>query len=149
MGIFKTKRIMKTILLIIVAVLVSCSTSVDQNDRKDLPKTYKLIKMSGSFSGSETTGENMPWQETILFKTDGTFEKVRIEKGHSTTVNGKYVAIIEGDESLFELTYTQKHQLIGNCTGNLKELYTVINDDIIRGTWWACDGPGLEYERTK
>ena len=135
---------MKNIFAILIIFMVSCSAT--DNNLKNSELSWKLVKMTGSLINSETTGEAMEWQETINLKENGTFEKIRIRDGKTITVNGSYSYAELDDGTYLILDHGTKNELIGNCTGNLKETYWVISQTKLQGTWLACDGPGLEYE---
>jgi len=137
---------MKVLFGIVILVMASCSGQNNSDiDLKNNPQTWKLVKMTGSLQHSETTGNEMAWQEQILL-SNGSFEKIRIENGQSTKVTGSYEFSEESDGPYLILKYTSSSELIGNCTGNLMEYYRVLPNDKLQGTWLACDGPGLEYD---
>lgn len=98
---------------------------------------------------SETTGVDMPWQESILLKSDGMFTKNRDQNNQTTEVSGTYSFMLVGDEKWVELTlsYQSASSLIGSCYGPLVEKYYQPSKCKLQGTWSHCDGPGLEYER--
>ncbi len=105
--------------------------------------------MTGSMINSETTGENMSWQEYIRINADGTFTKHREQNNKTIEVSGTYsFELIDPDQST-ELTlfYESESELIGNCYNQLMEKYILPSKCKLQGTWSYCDGPGLEYER--
>lgn len=142
-------RVIHSILLL--ALLVSCSNtdavnepSLDANSEK-----WALVKMTGSFTGSETTGEDMEWQEYYIFNSDATFFKSRDRDGTVKEAFGTYKKeTLEGEEYL-ELKYTSGVDIISNCTGNAIEFLSFKKGDVLIGNSNACDGPGLEYEQLK
>ena len=142
------KSILSTIILGILAI--SCS----KNDSYDIivfPQKWKLIKMTGSFPNSETTGDKMEWQEFYIFNKDKSFIKNRESDGINTEVSGTYELVEDSDftllgETLYELTFNNNNTLIGSCFQGAVEKLRV-DPTSIKNTWEACDGPGLEYER--
>lgn len=141
-------------LLVSLFVLISCSNDNDATESKslllknDYPQTWKLIKMTGSYKGSETVGEEMEWKENYVFMSDGTFVKTRIAEGESQSASGTY----DYDETNqnFLLEYEKMSNLVGTCDSEAKEyLYFDKDGKILLSNWWACDGPGLFYERIK
>ena len=102
--------------------------------------------MSGSFVNSETTGDEMAWQEIYKLLEDGSFVKERNREGEVSIARGTYLITVLSDGPYLELTFNGNHELIENCTGDQKELLRY-EDDKLFGTAQACDGPGLEYER--
>lgn len=133
-------------------VILSCSENNDTIESEDLtlndfPQAWKLMKMTGSFTGSESVGQEMEWQENYVFKSDGTFLKNRITGGESESASGSY--IFDSEDQDFVLNYDLINGIIGSCySGGTKE-YLYFNEDskILLSEWWACDGPGLFYER--
>lgn len=113
----------------------------------DYLEKWILVKMSGSLPSSETTGIAMEWQEYYLFNNDGTFTKSRIRNKIETKATGTYTTILYQYGKYLELTYLKDNEIIGNCSGDLKEdLYFKANNTL-SSAWNACDGPGLEYKR--
>ena len=138
---------MKNIFSLFFLIIMACSSnSMDNNTTKNGQQKWKLVKMTGSFIGSETTGEDMEWQETIVLKENNIFVKSRVRNNSTTAVEGTYTYLDLEDGTYLELTFPEKSTLVGNCTGNLKETYWLISENKLQGTWLACDGPGLEYK---
>ncbi|MBE7640205.1 hypothetical protein GUB10_07645 [Salegentibacter sp. BLCTC] len=147
--------------LIIVLSFLSCSTEEKNEPQnlsldlvlKELPQEWKLIKMSGSFENSETTGDDMSWQETYSFFEDGTFTKTRVDQeGESFTASGSFRIPDEtqSSEKALVLTYNEANTIIGNCSSEPVEyLYYRNDENLLLSNWWACDGPGLFYEKVQ
>ena len=137
--------------LVVALFLNSCSKEGQVVKTQDFsidqfPQKWHLVKMTGSFEGSQTTGEEMEWQENYIFKSDGSFLKTRNEMGESTSATGQY--FLNEEEKGFILEYNESSSLIGNCTAENKEyLYFDENSHYLLSNWRACDGPGLYYER--
>jgi hypothetical protein len=144
----------------LLGMLLSCSKDSDQVPDKSclgeiklealkFPQTWTLIKVTGSMINSETTGTNMPWQESIALKSDGTFTKSRNQNNQITEASGTYAFMLAGSENSVELTlsYQTTSSLIGSCYGSLVEKYYQPSICKLLGTWSYCDGPGLEYEK--
>ena len=134
-------------------VMCSCSKDNDTLESKDLTlniysQTWKLIKMTGSLVGYQSVGQDMAWQEIYVFKADGTFLKTRITEGESESAFGSYT--FDNDNQNFLLDYDNPNNTIGNCGSDSQEyLYFHQDGKILLSNWWACDGPGLFYERIK
>ena len=141
---------MKRLALIItfLSVFSSCTKDTDVTTNANYFGKWTLVKMSGRIINSVTTGTAMEWQESYLFKNDGTFEKHRIRNTVETKAAGTYTAINHQDEKYLELVYANNSEIIGSCYGNLKEELYFATDDTLSSTWRACDGPGLEYQKT-
>ena len=137
---------MRHIIVILIIFMASCSNGSNENNLKNGNQSWKLVKMTGSFMNSETTGSDMPWQETISLKGNNLFEKTRVRNSETITVNGSYSYSELEDGTYLILDYGKENELIGNCTSDFKETYWIISENKLQGTWLACDGPGLEYQ---
>ncbi|WP_299322003.1 hypothetical protein [uncultured Maribacter sp.] len=112
---------------------------------------WELVQMSGSFQNSETTGEEMEWQEYYIFSPEGTFVKSRTVNEEVAEATGSF-EVVEYENDLnhyLELTFETGNELAGNCTGDSKELLMYRNSTMISSLWMACDGPGLDYSLSK
>lgn len=142
---------MKRLTLIITFLVVFSSCTKDTEEATitaDYYGKWTLVKMSGSRINSVTTGTEMEWQESYWFKNDGTFEKLRIRNTVETKAVGTYTRIDRQDGKYLELVYANNSEIIGSCYGNLKEELYFAADATLSSTWNACDGPGLEYQKT-
>lgn len=103
--------------------------------------------MNGNIAGSETTGAAMECQEYYMFNLDGSFEKVREREGLVSKASGSFevVEYNNDDSDYLELSYTTGLELIGNCSGDQREVLMYRTSTVISNTWLACDGPGLDY----
>lgn len=125
---------------------LSCSSDNDMTPGMTDSQKWELVKMTGNFANSETTGSDMEWQETLVLQDDGIFVKQRERDGTTNDESGIYEFITANDERLLELIFDMDNDLIGNCTGDQTEVYRLVSDTMLVGTWLACDGPGLEYQ---
>ncbi|MEM9676109.1 MAG: hypothetical protein AAF992_26195 [Bacteroidota bacterium] len=139
-------------------LFTSCSDSpeVDPENTQNLKVTesylemWQLVEMLGSIANvPPTTGSNMEWQEYYLLYEDDTFKKVRERDGDTKEAIGTYAYVTLSDGEYLELTYPSENELIGNCTGEPKEHLFVESERKLIGTWWACDGPGLFYQKVE
>ena len=115
---------MKSTIVIFIAfiVLTSCSgTDVNVSETNSQGK-WELVKMSGRTLNSETSGAAMEWQEFYLLNDNSTFTKSRTRDGNTSRSTGTYKITISGTETYF---------------------------DVLVSTWQNCDGPRLEYRKTK
>ncbi len=108
---------------------------------------WQLVSMSGRLPNSETTGDDMEWQEFYLLREDETFIKSREQDGITREAGGTYQWTQLSDGEYLILKYFEDNDLIGNCTGDSKEYLFRQSETQLTGTWLACDGPGLVYER--
>jgi len=111
-------------------------------------KKWQLVEMSGQLANEPpATGSAMAWQEYYLLYEENTFKKVREQNGQVKEASGTYEFVTLSDGEYLELIYPSENNLIGNCTGEPKEYLSVASESKLIGTWWACDGPGLVYEK--
>lgn len=150
---------MKNFLLVavIVGILLSCSLDKgiemenpsEQSNAEQYTQKWELVGMSGSIANvPPSTGSDMAWQEYYLLYEDNTFVKSRTQDNITTEESGNYAFVTLSDGEYLELSYPSDNELIGNCTGEPKELLRLETVNKLVGTWWACDGPGLFYEKT-
>ncbi len=139
---------MKNILLtiFIITILNSCLIKDENSTHNKDSQHWKLIKMTGNMINSETTGPNMDWQESYFFSADGTFLKSREKFNILFKAKGTYDTLLLPDGKYLELIYYSNNGIIANCTADLKEILIIKSKNILKGTWQACDGSGLEYK---
>lgn len=146
-----------SLFLTLFSLFLSCSTGTGKVESPfSVTGEWVLVKMSTSLVNSETTGEEMHWQEKYLLDRDGTFIKTRETADGTITAGGSYSIDeqsrdVQNDPELelaIEFTYHTNNEIIGACNpGSLKEYLFIYRDLKMRSTWNACDGPSLEYER--
>jgi len=143
---------------VIIGTIISCSfnkeidpeNSKGKFDPDQYPQKWQLIEMSGSIANvPPSTGSDMDWHEFYILNSDNTFIKSRERDNVVTEETGIYAFVILSDENYLELIYQSDNFLIGNCTGGVKELLILNSENKLIGTWRACDGPGLVYERVE
>lgn len=152
---------MKKILLLLALLVINYSCTKETDDSVaslDFTGEWKLVKMTGSWTGSVATGAEMEWQETYLINKDETFTKTRVLGDIIKTVSGTYTFVEEGllDESesgvviYIDFIHDVDNDLIASCYSNStkENLYFDSNNKLI-STWIACDGSGLEYAKEK
>ncbi len=135
----------RLVFLVVVAILFSCSKSTVEQKYE----AWKLVEMTGQMVDSKQTGADMAWQESYQLKPNGTFVKQREKNGVSNEASGSYKIEALSDGKYLMLTYDGNNPIIGNCDGGLKEALKLESDNKLRSSWWACDGPGLLYEKTE
>jgi hypothetical protein len=130
-----------------ICILMACSTD-KEIDNGQCAQKWQLTSMSGNIANvPPSTGDDMEWQEWYLLYANNTFTKTRTRDDVTTEEGGTYAIVTLSDGNYLELTYHSENNLIGNCTADSKELLRKYSDDKLTGTWSACDGPGLIYER--
>ncbi|UMB61250.1 hypothetical protein MHL31_03375 [Lutibacter sp. A80] len=136
-------------LFIIIILVISCSNDDETEVITGFQGYYELVKMTGGFEGSETTGAKMEWQEIYVLKnTDSTFVKTRFTNDSTYNGNGTYTYKTIDNQKYIKFLFNENTDLIGNCTNDLTEVLMVLEDgDKLVSTWNACDGPGLEYQK--
>lgn len=129
--------------------MFSCSKDEETETITNHSEYYELVKMIGSFNGSETTGSQMEWQEAYVLNTkERTFSKSRIANKITFVASGTYTYKTIENQKYLEFTFNEDSDIISNCTGDLIEALLVLNNgEKLVATWGACDGPGLEYQK--
>lgn len=150
---------MKKIILILalLTTMYSCTKETDAGvSTLEYTGEWELVKMTGSYPGSESTGPDMEWQETYIINEDETFVKTRIRGDSTTKASGTYTLkdVEEFSEGPaikdIELLYDIENNIIGNCYSNKTIEYLFFSSDHrLINTWNSCDGPGLEYVKSK
>ncbi len=137
----------KILIFLFVIILTSCSKELDLDK---FPQEWKLISMSYDQIAPTIikTGSEMEWQETYTLNSDGTFKKSRNRDGIISVASGTFVLKDISNEKYFELSFITGISLLASCTPG-KEMLWVRSETKMQGTWNACDGIGLEYERIK
>jgi hypothetical protein len=139
---------MKKLLFIFAITLVSISCSKEFVLDK-FPQEWELISMSANqITFTTLTGSEMDWQETYTLNSDGTFTKIRNREGIITDASGTYEFKDASNERYIELSFVTGISLVASCTPG-KEIMLVKSETTMFGTWSACDGIGLVYERIK
>lgn len=135
----------------VIFLLYSCTepdnSQVEDTELQFVDQKWELARMTGSMVNSTTIGADMEWQEYYVFTLDGTFQKIRTRTGVVSKATGTFeVTEYENDdEDYLELTYTEGLELIGNCSGNQKEVLIYRSATEFSNTLMACDGLGLDY----
>ncbi|TBW29997.1 hypothetical protein [Gramella sp. KN1008] len=141
--------------IILLSFLISFSCAEEESimvkdfEAHSYPQTWKLYKMTGNLPDSETTGEDMAWQEEYRFSSDGTVVKTRKDDGESLSVTGRYELFQENDLKGIVIEYEEENEIIASCSGKVEDLFFKNEETELYGSWWACDGPGLFYKRQK
>ncbi|MCE2612341.1 hypothetical protein LVD13_05095 [Flavobacteriaceae bacterium D16] len=145
---------MRTHLLLVLIVLsLSCTNDNQEINSLEfnasvLPQKWKLVSMTGNFSGSVEEGEDMEWQETYILTSDQTFTKTRETAELTLTGTGTFQFFSENEAVGIVFTFNEDFEIIGNCTGDqIEYLYLDTDQKTLVASWWACDGPGLFYQR--
>ncbi len=149
---------MKSFLLFCALLICFACSNNDKTTDEDqvslkadqYPQKWQLMAMTGMVANvPPTTGDDLEYQETILLHSDNTFTKIREATGTSVEISGGFEIEIEGDGRYLILTYPEKNELVGNCSIEPKEWFRFDSETQLVGTWWACDGPGLFYDRVE
>ncbi len=141
---------MKNLSLISLLLCFVISCSKDQKvDPNRYPQKWQLVKMTGQIPNAETTGDDMEWQEYYVLYSDRTFSKYRERDSVSTNASGTFVFNTVSDATYLELHYGSGNDIIGSCTSDYTESLWLKSESELIGTWFYCDGPGLEYARVR
>ncbi|MBF9239815.1 hypothetical protein I2I05_20645 [Hymenobacter sp. BT683] len=112
------------------------------------PQTWQLVELTGQRVGARWTGAELPWQETYVFRADGTFLKTRRHGAERAEARGTFAVQAGPDGRYAVLAYEAASPLIGSCAANaLTETLAFQADGTLASTWQVCDGPGLAYRQ--
>lgn len=137
----------RILFILVFGLLFSCSKNDDQAEIEVVGK-WKLVKMTGSTSNSETKGIDMEWQESYLLNENGTFQKLRETGESSSMASGTFKVISSSNETTIEFLYSNENTILGSCySSTLTEVMVLSSNNMIYSTWSNCDGPGLEYKK--
>jgi len=148
---------MNRIIIILVIVILAACTS-DNPIKQDsilleagqFPQKWELVAMSGMIANvPPTQGDDMTWQEHYILAADGTFVKTRDYNDEQIVATGVYELVKLEDGDYLRLAHKSHNEIIGNCGNSPEEYLRFEISNSLVGTWWACDGPGLFYERTQ
>ena len=153
------KNLIVGLVILGIGIVTACSNSEEpglerareqQSDDVQAAQKWQLVEMSGSIANvPPSTGSDMNWQEYYLLYPDSTFTKVRERDGDVREAGGTYAFVTLSDGEYLELSYPSPNDLIGSCTTEPKELLFFQSENKLTGTWQACDGPGLVYEKVE
>lgn len=139
---------MKKILTFLFTIII-LSSCKNEKSIGISTQTWKLIKMTGR-ANPELTGNKMFWQEIYQLNKDSSFIKTRVSQTSTLTASGTYTIETIDAQNYFVFKYPTQNELIGSCnSSSLKEYLNIQSNNYMFSTWQACDGPGLEYQRTQ
>lgn len=141
---------MRSVVFYVLATFIfsACIDDVD-NVEERFPQQWNLVRMSDPNGHGFRTGNQLDWEEFYLLREDGSFLKSRLDDGVKTSVTGTYVFEETEDETLIILTFDEENEIISSCSAEPQETLIVANNNLLIGTWQACDGPLLEYFRIR
>lgn len=133
-------------LVFVLGVFFVCISCDKTNEEIVLTSgKWKLIKMTGSFVNSTTVGDEMAWQEYIIFNEDATFIKSRTLDGTTIEAFGTYKELNNDKDAFLELQYSSGSELKASCGHS--ETLLINGKNLLVGSWNICDGPSLEYQQ--
>jgi hypothetical protein len=135
-------------MFILSGILLSACLNSEQTQQTACAVQWQLVEMTGNMANMPPLkGETMSWQESYTLQSDSTFVKER-RGDKQLEATGRYKIVDIGDEQFIEFSYDEASEIIGSCLAGNKETLRLA-DGKLYGTWQACDGPGLTYERMK
>lgn len=63
-------------------------------------------------------------------------------------ISGTYNLIRRSNETLLELDFNSKSEIVGSCTSTSKKTMRLQSEIIFLSSWNACDALRLKYEKT-
>lgn len=129
-----------------LGILLSACFNTPQTQESACIVKWQLVEMTGNMANvPPLTGEDMSWQEYYTLHPDFTFTKAR-RSDKTIQASGRYRMVEIGEEQFLEFVYDAASEIVGSCMADDKETLRLSNGKLY-GTWQACDGPGLTYER--
>lgn len=139
-------------LLVLCLSFHSCSVDSSVPDDYDHQGKWDLVR-SRSNVAHEKYVEESEISESYIFRHNGTFLKMRIQRNLEESVGGTYKLVKSqwtgaGEPLLFmELKFEAASPLISNCTPEPVEHLILTSKYILENTWMACDGSQMEYQK--
>jgi len=84
-----------------------------------------------------------------VFQPDSTFTKTRQQGNQRQEASGTFSVRNAATGRALTLTYPADNDLITNCSALPKEGLLLQETGVLIGSAAACDGPRLEYKRSK
>ncbi len=109
---------MKLFCCTLFLVFLSCSGSKEDGitfDANTFPQQWELTGMSTGISGQFLEGDDLPWTETIVLKTDMRFVKMRFVDNQKKEGEGVFEFNEINDETYLILNYDFETDLIESC----------------------------------
>jgi hypothetical protein len=134
-------------------VIGSCSdddmVKSQEFSTSDLPQTWELYFLTTGLSGESLEGDEISFEETYVFRQDGTFSKSYKSESFQGTGQGTFIVEETGDGELIRLSYDSQVGELSQCSRENRETINISEDrTTLRNV--ACiafDGPGLYYQR--
>ncbi|MFC4097379.1 hypothetical protein [Euzebyella saccharophila] len=138
--------------LFVLLCLISCTSenlnTLESDFTETLPQEWELSSMTLGMQPGSVSGDDLPYQETLVLKEDNSFLKTRLTTEITVTGEGTFRFKEDTNGSVLILVYDSETILIESCTGEkIIEKFLVKNADQLAGGSAACDGPGLFYIR--
>ena len=141
----------KYLVFTVLVLLVGCSSSDDSQGSFDIdsfPQTWVLEEMSLGLSGETVTDNDLPYQETIVLKDNGDFEKTRKSSDSMSMGKGTFLFNKSTINTVLVLNYDSETDLISSCSREkIVEKLIVTSSNSLSGGSAPCDGPGLFFTR--
>jgi hypothetical protein len=134
-------------------VIGSCSdddmVKSQEFSTSDLPQTWELYFLTTGLSGESLEGDEISFEETYVFRQDGTFSKSYKSDSFQGAGKGTFIVEETGDGELIRLSYDSEIGELSQCSRENLETINISEDSTtLRNV--ACiafDGPGLYYQR--
>ena len=146
---------MRLIKIFVILVLSwSCSDTDEvlhslEFSTSDWPQTWDLTFMTTGLSGESLNKDEISFQETYIFHSDGTFDKNLKNEINDLLGEGTFVVEVSKNETIIKLSYDTNIDQISYCSRDNQEyLYLSEDKKTLRNTGCiAFDGPGIYYQR--
>lgn len=140
-------------LLALLLIFSACSSEKEEKievadfSADSFPIQWELTEMSTMLVGSQTSGDDLPYNEYYVLKEDNTFTKTRVANGNALKAFGNYSLTSINNDEYFKLEYSSPNDLVESCSSSTIEHLIIDSSTKIRGTANACDWPSKIYRR--
>jgi hypothetical protein len=141
-------------LVVLVIAFFSCKKEEEEQLHDFLVGEWALVESTIPFDQTVYTGELLPFDESYIFREDGSFDKRRIEEGALTVATGSFRIEEAGNNqagirfNVF-LDFGTGIELVGDCTHGNTETLVVLASNKLENTWHYCDGPRYVYDKVR
>lgn len=133
-------------LLMVVVTVCSCSNDGIATDNSQVEK-WTLYRVTFPDGNTTSNNDDLDIADALTLVNDTLFYRERSAATLSWKLTGTYHYMEHENHNYIVLKYNDDSEIIGNCSGNLNEVFRFTSESEIYNIWSDCDGPKLEYKR--
>ncbi|HSJ69406.1 MAG TPA: hypothetical protein VK921_17120 [Anditalea sp.] len=145
---------MKKLFIIFSFLILSAGCQEDNLPMSEIVGEWKLIK-SHQYVGTEVIreGDDLEWQETYVFRANGTFQKSRTSPVGMVSATGKFTTeegplyLARPVKLLITLSYNTAKDLAVGCSPGKEEIEISSHDGLLRNYSIGCEKPIFSYQK--